>query len=78
MTALAVRWPKKNTGGSLHKNIKDAYKDQTAASYSNSRVPEEMIIAHGIWQVCKKYAPGFKWAEPAWPSGNKKFKLALV
>jgi hypothetical protein len=78
MKALVTRWPKANTGGQLHKNIKDAYKDQTSASYSNSRVPEEMIIAHGIYQVCKKYAPGIKWAEPAWPSGNKKFKLALV
>jgi hypothetical protein len=78
MLALTERWPKKNTGGQLHKNIKDAYKDQTEASYSNSRVPEEMIIAHGIYQVCKKYAPNIKWAEPAWPSGNKKFKLALV
>jgi hypothetical protein len=78
MLALSQRWPKKNTGGQLHKNIKDAYKDQTAASYSNSRVPEEMIIAHGIYQVCKKYSPEIKWAEPAWPSGNKKFKLALI
>jgi hypothetical protein len=76
--ALRERWPKNNIGGQLHKNIKDAYKDQTDSSYSNSRVPEEMIIAHGIWQVCKKYAPEVKWAEPAWPSGNKKFKLALV
>jgi len=78
MTALTTRWPKANTGGQMHKNIKDAYKDQTSASYSNSRVPEEMIIAHGIYQVCKKYAPNIKWAEPAWPNGNKKFKLALV
>ena len=78
MQALSTRWPKKNTGGQVHKTIKDAYKDQTAASYSNSRVPEEMIIAHGIYQVCKKYAPSIKWAEPAWPNGNKKFKLALV
>ena len=78
MKALATRWPKPNTGGQVHKSIKDAYKDQTSASYSNSRVPEEMIIAHGIYQVCKKYAPDIKWAEPAWPSGNKKFKLALV
>lgn len=76
--ALRKRWAKNNIGNQLHKNIKDAYKEQTAASYSNSRVPEEMIIAHGIWQVCKKYAPEIKWAEPAWPSGNKKFKLALV
>ena len=78
MTALKKRWAKNNIGNQMHKNIKDAYKEQTAASYSNSRVPEEMIIAHGIWQVCKKYAPEIKWAEPAWPSGNKKFKLALV
>ena len=78
MQALSTRWPKKNTGGQVHKTIKDAYKDQTAASYSNSRVSEEMIIAHGIYQVCKKYAPSIKWAEPAWPNGIKKFKLALV
>lgn len=78
MNALRQRWTKNNIGGQLHKNIKDAYKEQTDASYSNSRVPEEMIIAHGIWQVCKKYAPNIKWAEPAWPGGMKKFKLALV
>ena len=76
--ALRQRWTKNNIGGQLHKNIKDAYKEQTDASYSNSRVPEEMIIAYGIWQVCKKYAPEVKWAEPAWPGGMKKFKLALV
>jgi len=78
MQALRMRWLKNNAGNQMHKNIKDAYKDQTKASYNNSRVPEEMIIAHGIWQVCKKYAPEIKWAEPAWPSGNSKFKLALV
>jgi hypothetical protein len=76
--ALRTRWEKKNQGGQLHKHIKDAYKEQTDATYSNSRVPEEMIIAHGIWQVCKKYAPEIDWAEPAWPSGMKKFKLPLV
>jgi hypothetical protein len=78
MNALRTRWEKKNQGGQLHKHIKDAYKEQTDAAYSNSRVPEEMIIAHGIWQVCKKYAPEIDWAEPAWPSGMKKFKLPLV
>jgi hypothetical protein len=78
MNALKKRWAKNNIGNQMHKNIKDAYKEQTAASYSNSRVPEEMIIAYGIWQVCKKYAPEINWAEPAWPNGNKKFKLALV
>jgi hypothetical protein len=76
--ALRKRWAKKNIGGQLHKNIKDAYKEQTDATYSSSRVPEEMIIAHGIWQVAKKYAPEIKWAEPAWPGGHKKFKLAVV
>lgn len=78
MNALRKRWQKNNMGNQLHKQIKDAYKDQTWSDYSNSRVPEEMIIAHGIWQVCKKYAPEIDWAEPAWPSGNKSFKLALV
>jgi hypothetical protein len=76
--ALRTRWEKKNQGGQLHKTIKDAYKEQTDSSYSNSRVPEEMIIAHGIWQVAKKYAPEIDWAEPAWPGNMKKFKLALV
>lgn len=76
--ALRTRWEKKNQGGQLHKHIKDAYKEQTDATYSNSRVPEEMIIAHGIWQVCMKYSPEIKWAEPAWPGGMKKFKLPLV
>jgi len=76
--ALRTRWEKKNQGGQMHKHIKDSYKEQTDTTYSNSRVPEEMIIAHGIWQVCKKYAPEINWAEPAWPSGMKKFKLPLV
>lgn len=78
MNALRKRWMKNNMGNQLHKNIKDAYKDQTWSDYSNSRVPEEMIIAHGIWQVCKKYAPEINWTEPKWPEGNKMFKLALV
>lgn len=78
MNALRKRWAKNNIGGQMHKNIKDAYKEQTDATYSNSRVPEQAIIAHGIWQVCKKYAPEIKWIEPHWPAGMKKFKLALV
>lgn len=78
MNALRKRWQKNNMGNQLHKQIKDAYKDQTWSDYSSSRVPEEMIIAHGIWQVCVKYAPEIKWTEPKWPEGNKLFKLALV
>jgi hypothetical protein len=76
--SLKKRWAKQNTGGQLHKNIKDTYKEQTDASYSNSRIPEEMIIAHGIWQVCKKYSPEIQWTEPNWPSGYKKFEMSLV
>jgi hypothetical protein len=78
MNALRKRWQKNNMGNQLHKNIKDAYKHQTWSDYNNSRVPEEMIIAHGIWQVCKKYAPEINWTEPTWPTGFKQFKLALV
>lgn len=78
MNAIRKRWLKTNQGGQLHKNIKDAYKEETAASYSNSRVPEQTIIAHGIWQVCMKYAPEIEWVEPTWPAGSDKFTLALV
>lgn len=78
MNALRKRWKKDNSGGQLHKNIKDAYKEQTKADAYNSRIPEPVIIAHGIWQVCCKYAPEIKWQEPAWPVGAKKFELALV
>lgn len=78
MQALRQRWAKENVGGQLHKNIKDAYKEQTEADAYNSRVPEPVIIAHGIWQVCKKYAPEISWVEPTWPEGAMKFELALV
>lgn len=76
--ALRKRWKKDNAGGKLHKDIKDAYKDQTSADAYNSRIPEPLIIAHGIWQVCVKYAPTGTWKEPKWPAGAQKFELPLV
>jgi hypothetical protein len=76
--ALKKRWAKDNAGNQLHKNIKDTFKEQTNADAYNSRIPEPLIIAHGIWQVCVKYAPDVNWIEPTWPNGAKKFKLALV
>lgn len=76
--ALRTRWKKDNAGGKLHKDIKDAYKTQTKADAYNSRIPEPLIIAHGIWQVCVKYAPTVAWKEPKWPKGAQKFVLPLV
>jgi hypothetical protein len=77
-SALRKRWPKDIQGGKLHKEIKDAYKKQTDADAYNSRIPEELIIAHGIWQVCKNYAPNFDWREPTWPVNAMMFKLPMV
>ena len=62
----------------MPKNIKDTYKEQTDADAYNSRVPEPVIIAHGIWQICKKYQPQIDWVEPAWPANANKFELDLV
>lgn len=76
--ALRNRWKKDNAGGKLHKDIKDAYKEQTDADAYNSRIPEPVIIAHGIWQVCQKYSPEINWVEPKWPKGAQKFELPLV
>lgn len=76
--ALRKRWARENAGGQMHKNIKDTYKEQTDADAYNSRVPEPVIIAHGIWQICKKYQPQIDWVEPAWPANANKFELDLV
>jgi hypothetical protein len=76
--ALRKAWQKPNQGNRLHKDIKDCYKDQTDSEANNSRVPEPVIIAHGIWQVCKKYEPDGKWVEPPWPAKMQKFTMDLV
>jgi hypothetical protein len=76
--SLGKRWSKANSGGQVHKTIKDTYKQQTAADAYNSRIPEPLIIAHGIWQVCKKYDEVTLFVEPPWPVGATKFKMALI
>jgi hypothetical protein len=76
--AIRKRWSRPSSGNQLHKNIKDAYKAQTDSDATNSRIPEELIIAHGIYQVCKKYSPEINWTEPFWDKKFKKFELALV
>jgi hypothetical protein len=76
--ALRKRWARDNAGKYLQKDIKDAYKEQTDSDATNSRIPEPVIIAHGIWQVCKKYAPEIDWVEPDWPEKTQKFTLELV
>jgi hypothetical protein len=76
--ALRKRWARDNAGKYLQKDIKDAYKEQTDSDATNSRIPEPVIIAHGIWQVCKKYAPEINWVEPSWPEKTQKFILKLI
>lgn len=66
MNALKKRWSKDNVGNQLHSQFKEAYKSQTGTSATSSRAPEPLIIAQGIYQVCKKYEPNFSWVEPDW------------
>lgn len=76
--AISKRWQKSNAGGKMHKDIKDAYKDATKTTYANSKVPEQKIIAEGIYQVCSKYAPQIKWKKPKWPKGAQSFEMSLI
>lgn len=76
--ALRKVWKKPSNGGKMHSDIKKTFKEQTNADAYNARIPEPVIIAHGIWQICKKYEPSIKWQEPAWPVGATKFKMDLV
>jgi len=76
--SLKKRWTRDNAGNAMHKNIKDSYKDQTNVNATNSRVPEPVIIAEGIYQVCVKYAPEIAWNPPRWPEGVSKFTFPLV
>jgi hypothetical protein len=66
MNAIKVRWAKDNIGGQLHSHLKDSYKSATGTAATSSRAEEPLIIAHGIWQVCKKYQPDINWIEPEW------------
>lgn len=66
MNALKKRWTKDNVGGQMHTQFKEAYKAQTGTAATASRAPEPLIIAHGIYQVCKKYEPDVAWIEPDW------------
>jgi len=80
MNALKKRWTKDNSGGQLHSQIKEAYKAQTGTAATSSRAPEPLIIAHGIYQVCIKYAKDVGWVEPEWDVAEvgPKFKFKLV
>lgn len=66
MNALKKRWTKQNVGNQMHSQFKEAYRSQTGTLATSSRAPEPLIIAHGIYQVCKKYNPDFEWVEPTW------------
>jgi len=80
MNALKQRWTKDNVGNQMHSQLKDAYKHLTGTSATSSRAPEALILAHGIYQVCKKYAPKFKWKEPKWDikSYGPKYTFVMV
>jgi hypothetical protein len=77
-SAISKRWAKSNAGGKMHSEIKQAYKEATKTNYSNSRVPEQTIIAEGIYQICSKYSPEIKWKKPKWPKDAPSFELALI
>lgn len=80
MGALKRRWAKDNAGNQVHSNIKEAYKNDTGVVATSATVPEELIIAHGIYQVCKFYHEGFNWIEPEWNEKKygPKFTMPLI
>lgn len=79
MNALKKRWTKDNVGNQMHSQFKEAYKSQTGTAATSSRAPEPLIIAHGIYQVCKKYEPDVNWVEPKWDSTcGPKYTFKLV
>ena len=80
MNALKRRWTKDNVGNQMHSQFKEAYKQQTGTAATSSRAPEPLIIAHGIYQVCKKYEPKIKWVEPEWDANKvgPKYNFKLV
>ena len=78
MNALKKRWKNNNSGGQMHSSIKDAYKTQIGVSATQSRIPEPVIIAEGIYQICKAYEPSIDWQPPNWPSDANKFNLPIV
>lgn len=80
MNALKTRWTKDNVGNQMHSQFKEAYKSQTGTAATSSRAPEPLIIAHGIYQVCKKYEPGVNWVEPEWDTSKHgpKYKFKMV
>jgi hypothetical protein len=80
MNALKTRWTKDNVGNQMHSQFKEAYKAQTGTAATSSRAPEPLIIAHGIYQVCNKYAPEIDWIEPEWDTSKHgpKYKFKMV
>lgn len=79
MNALKKRWTKDNVGNQMHSQFKEAYKSQTGTAATSARVPEQMVIAHGIYQVCKKYEPDFNWVEPKWEENyGPKYTFKLI
>ena len=80
MGSLKKRWAKDNVGNQLHSQIKEAYKDKTGTAATSSRAPEQLIIAHGVYQVCMKYEPTGGWIEPEWDTAKygPKFKFSVI
>jgi len=80
MNSIKKRWLRDNAGNQVHSQIKESYKSKTGIVATSSRVPEQLIIAHGIYQVCKKYEPTINWQEPTWDTDKHgpKFKFSTV
>ena len=82
MNCLKKRWSRDNVGNQMHSNFKDAYKAQTGTAATSSRAPEQLIIAHGIYQTIKHYDKdsAISWVEPTWDVSKvgPKYKFSLV
>jgi hypothetical protein len=76
--ALKKCWARPNAGAAMHKSIKDCYKAATKVNATQSRVPEPVIIAEGIYQICKHYSPEINWTSPKWPTDVPKFSYPLI
>lgn len=75
--AISKKWGARN-GNSMHSDIKTDFKLTFDTSFNNSRVPEEQILAEGIYQLCMKYAPDVKWKKPKWPAKTPGFELTTI
>lgn len=82
MTALKKRFKTNNSGNQMHSQLKNAYTSDTGFPVNNGPAGEELVLAHGIYQLCKHYDPDIDWVEPTWDTDkhkhNSKYKVKMV